>query len=1119
MRSNHSTGFGGPSASTVLTFALALTVHVPQSLAQAPRLSEWVAPVSGSWTDASKWSTNDSYPQDGQPAVYWWYTARIGVSGAPFTIDLASDVSITKLEMQSADATLHIDHAALTMRQDVSLDAGEVFLDGAEIHGGAWHMSGGSIRVGDPVNWYDLDVRDADIHFDRGTVTIHDSLNLNGNALVFDSYGTLVLYRMDHFDDRLVIGSGSLEFQIDRPFTFGANAHVSGDTLYLRDTHFPYGKPVTNDGIMDLQGIDTFGVSIVNNGSITLAGGSSRTTRATSTFGLTNNSLVQIHGVDAGLSGVTNAGTILADEGSRLGLDLVSNTGLIEVSTGARLSLDADPGLVNTGIIRATGSTVFGDFGFDRIGTLDLIDSDAELRGAFNPTTIGTIHRTGATDLHVWTFDTQGSTVDLADTFDGDVRFNTLIGGTIIQSPGARLRSGALDSTTVLGGDLVVDISDPTSFGFTIKDSLNLPDGDIHTIGSGYAYGSLGFRGTQTITGYNLILEAESSTGVSVGNDTVLTLAPDAMIRGGSASFQSTSSINPTGSFVNNGLVSADLPLADGYGPIRFLFLDHLTNNATMQAINGGRIDILADQWTNEGLIAAVDSSLRFHGDWQNNGTISLTRSTLSVGTMSTSQLGTVDAVDSRILSSGTWDNTGQSLDFSDRSLSVELTGNGDADTFKGGSVVLAPGQTFGNSALHGFLTDTAVTGDILGDGGTLTLAGSTSFTGNLLFAPGTGTTVNLNGLYSTIDFDILGQDPQNPMCTGEIQFNADEVTIPSGTTIGGLGVRLTNAAHLVNEGTLISDFPSLYNISSVGAHVGLFENDGVMTVHTGSSLYIGAQHSINRSLIEAYDGKITLNGDWMNEGTIALHDSLLALDGSYAPSDIGTITHTGESTVRFNGTLQLDEEVLAIDDFGLRWEVDNAYVTGGTFDLRGSTSDANDHTLHVGGPDGYARFRNVMIRGGTLVVDPDDRLYILGTLAITGATLLNDGYLSFDQPGYLASDSGVEFGDGSALGWTINGPPDLGALLRVGGSIVLGGGLGVSLSDEAPIVPSGAYYPILLGSDYEGRFAGFSYYGPRGTRASIRYTPEGIFLVVVPEPGAVCVMAMLAAGVLRRRR
>jgi hypothetical protein len=73
--------------------------------AMAETTSSWINPVNGQWTDASKWSSNPCYPNNGSPAETI-YDALIGAGNRAYTVTLSSDVCVDDLTINSYGATL-----------------------------------------------------------------------------------------------------------------------------------------------------------------------------------------------------------------------------------------------------------------------------------------------------------------------------------------------------------------------------------------------------------------------------------------------------------------------------------------------------------------------------------------------------------------------------------------------------------------------------------------------------------------------------------------------------------------------------------------------------------------------------------------------------------------------------------------------------------------------------------------------------------------------------------------------------------------------------------------------------------------------------------------------------
>src|SRR5687768_16098805 len=92
----------GRSRFAAVVIAAALSAAGP---VRAATSASWTTAVSGLWTDASKWSTNPNYPNNGTPGGTT-YDAGIAASGAAYEVTFAGIATVDSLTLNSADATL-----------------------------------------------------------------------------------------------------------------------------------------------------------------------------------------------------------------------------------------------------------------------------------------------------------------------------------------------------------------------------------------------------------------------------------------------------------------------------------------------------------------------------------------------------------------------------------------------------------------------------------------------------------------------------------------------------------------------------------------------------------------------------------------------------------------------------------------------------------------------------------------------------------------------------------------------------------------------------------------------------------------------------------------------------
>jgi hypothetical protein len=87
-----------------IAFAIAMIGTGASALADT---ASWLNPVSGNWTDATKWSTNPIYPNNRTPTPDTHYSVIIDAAGAPYTVVLDSGIAPNGLTLNSSDAVLN----------------------------------------------------------------------------------------------------------------------------------------------------------------------------------------------------------------------------------------------------------------------------------------------------------------------------------------------------------------------------------------------------------------------------------------------------------------------------------------------------------------------------------------------------------------------------------------------------------------------------------------------------------------------------------------------------------------------------------------------------------------------------------------------------------------------------------------------------------------------------------------------------------------------------------------------------------------------------------------------------------------------------------------------------
>ena len=103
--------------------------------------SHWVSAVSGNWEDAVRWSTSPATPNNGGGTTY---NVFLDAVGAAYTVGLSTAATVDQLSMPTASALLNIGAGGvLSVAGEATLGGGKIRLDGGQIVGGTYTMSGG----------------------------------------------------------------------------------------------------------------------------------------------------------------------------------------------------------------------------------------------------------------------------------------------------------------------------------------------------------------------------------------------------------------------------------------------------------------------------------------------------------------------------------------------------------------------------------------------------------------------------------------------------------------------------------------------------------------------------------------------------------------------------------------------------------------------------------------------------------------------------------------------------------------------------------------------------------------------------------------------------------------
>ncbi len=349
-----------------VAFALAAAAAVLFSslatLALAGTTATWQNPVDGNWTDATKWSSNPNYPDNGNPGAP--YSASISAAGT-YTVTLDSDITVDSLTINSSSATL--DHTGgtftlspptLAVPNTLNVTHGTYLLDdsngsyGATIKGAVISEVG----TGNPASWpYSFQVNNGTLDGVRVTGTT-PSNTATADLQVNDSGNLYVLNGLTIDNHNLDLGSS-------------ASVYFDGASQNIDNINFYRGGPNGDVYNICASGPRSGGAQILTLGSKiapTLVHGGA-----------------QFNNYNAG-DALINNGTINADDSDHnmdVYLSTFINNNLVEATSEATLTIHSSTNFTNsaTGTVKADGS-----------------DSGVEIDGSFTNHGTIAVHSSGS---------------------------------------------------------------------------------------------------------------------------------------------------------------------------------------------------------------------------------------------------------------------------------------------------------------------------------------------------------------------------------------------------------------------------------------------------------------------------------------------------------------------------------------------------------------------------------------------------------------------------------------------------------------------------------------------------------------------------------------------------
>lgn len=1003
-----------------------------------PLTAHWSLPISGNWTDATRWDTPHA-PNNGTPPGTI-YNAVIDAFGPAYTVTLNSNINIGSLTLESNTATLRHTGGALAFDQ-FDLKSGQYRMEGGTLQGGVLNLLGGDFWMQSSIaNRLSGMTINGDLTTTGGT-RILDGLTLNGtwrlNAGPFSGFLAFEGTQTLHSGTIIFEGTNGQERRLyiepDSTVTLASGTAIRGGYAIIGESLFPGLDPrgIINHGLIsaDMAGRDITvveGAKFENHGMIEAIDGGRL-------------SVHTLHG-NVNSARAMGAGSVLTLGGA------YTNNLSLDVSDGATLALN---GLwVNQGSINLSGGSFLhlgGEFSSAALGTINRGDGTIRLTGQFNNTnSVLTLNAgTGPWQLAGGTI--LGGTVNLdgvsMDTWGTDIGtlVNVSLNGTVNVNSGGHLR---------MRGD------------WQNNGTININDGTLD-LGGLFNSASMGTIVRTPATGGLVML-----TGAMDNKGGVLNLD------------------NTTGPWRLRGSIQGGTINTSGAGRLdvegQIAALTDVTMNGEMTLFSNARLEGAGLQ--NTGLITVNQNArLRLSEGWSNSGTINLSRGNLDLfGEFTRADVGIVNHTgigSSTIEVQGKLDNTGSSIAVTP-SLRWQLH-NG---TITGGTITTAPNtrlvagiSTTPLQTSLNRLQGVVVNGEISILESVTTLAVSNDTVLNGLISVNNGR-IAFEGDY-TFGGTLFGQ-ATNGRATVQ---PGRTLTLAPGALVFGRGLTIGAASgpgsptSLVNMGTIRADHSS----APVTLAAGTTTNLGILEVRDGgrlqidnlvgnvntasaqgqnSTLVLDGSYTNNQTLTVSDGAVLDLRGNWNNTGSIIANNSTVQLGGNFSMSTAGNFQRTG-GTVRLTGALNNSNSVLTLNSTTGSWDLHGGTISGGTVDLLDGTLLRTTGTTPsrlsgavINGPVELAGGELRMASGASLA---GNTLLSGGTLTYEGSSTISGGTYLFDS----SSFGQIRIETGAQPGTLTIGP---GATIRGGNGFL---GSVVTLPDDDTIINQG-----LISADIPGR-------------------------------------------------
>lgn len=579
-------------ASRRLVWMAGLVVGLAGSGAHAQVTATWLGATSGNWSNATLWSTDPFFPNNGNGGQN--YHAVVTAVGAAYTVTLDQTIDIQDFTLDSADATLLYSAGHVLRVHGNWVSGSGAILDGAG--------AGGSVIIDGTTTFGTGAIRGLGVLTANGPV-----LYTNGALCEIDDTD------IDHGDGSAVwSGGGGIELSngasiINGPscvFTISNSQQMSFSTIGATPSFINNGTIIrdTDAGICDI-----IGVTFQNSGTLDVRTGSFRADTVANVSGGTLSGGTYVVGggsIDfTGASITTNAAEVVFDAGAGTFAQFASATtndaaGVIRVQGGRSYT---QPGaMTNSGLVEVASGTFTAGGNFQNTGTIEVASSSSfVVAPGFQ------LQNVSGTTL-------SGGVFNIAGTMQADnlTGIDTIAGQVTLDGPGASLIDGS--SADVVPG--------------------------VRTIAGGGELGVLNGRNVTTTGDLTLAstgrLTVGAGTTFEVGG--IITNLASGVFTDGQLDVSGTLRFNSADIITVDGTLDLNDPgasIVDELGQDAFRNLNQVTTNGSLGLANGRDLAVSGSLDSSGQVRVGASSTLTVPGPYtQLGGTTMLATGTLDVG-------------------------------------------------------------------------------------------------------------------------------------------------------------------------------------------------------------------------------------------------------------------------------------------------------------------------------------------------------------------------------------------------------------------------------------------------------------------------------------------------------